>query len=59
MMNDFDGRTPLSQMEFKHSPFWIQVHDMPLLCMTKTVGMKIRESMGNVEDIDVARDGAR
>ena len=44
-------------MDFKQSPFWIQIHDLPLLCMTKTVGMKIGESMGTVEDIDVTGDG--
>jgi hypothetical protein len=58
VINEFDGRIPPSQMEFKQSPFWIQVHNMPLLCMTKTVGLKIGESMGTVEDIDVTGDGA-
>lgn len=36
-LNDFDGLKPPSQMDFSHSPCWIQVHDMPLLCMTKVV----------------------
>jgi hypothetical protein len=48
---------PPTQMQFQHSPFWIQVHDMPLLCMTKGVGVKIGESLGEVEDVDVAGDG--
>jgi hypothetical protein len=49
---------PSSQMKFTHSPFWIQVHDMPLLCMNKVVGTRIGESMGTVEDVDTAIDGA-
>jgi hypothetical protein len=57
VLEDFDGTTPPTQMKFQYSPFWIQVHDMPLLCMTKGVGMKIRESLGLVEDVDVAGDG--
>jgi hypothetical protein len=45
-------------MEFSHSPFWVQVHDMPLLCMNKAVGLRIGESMGEVEDVDVLGDGS-
>jgi hypothetical protein len=57
VINDFDGTTTPAQMDFSHSPCWIQVHDMPLLCMTKAVGTKIGESMGEVEDVDVGKDG--
>ncbi|XP_059457118.1 uncharacterized protein LOC132186993 [Corylus avellana] len=57
VLNDFDGSIPPAQMQFTHSPFWIQVHDMPLLCINKGVGTKIGESLGTLEDIDVAGDG--
>jgi hypothetical protein len=57
VLNDFDGSVPPSQMEFTHSPIWVQVHDMPLLCMNKVVGTKIGQSMGTLEDVDVAGDG--
>jgi hypothetical protein len=57
VINDFDGKITPSQMVFTHSPFWIQVHDMPLLCMSKTVGTKIGNSLGELEDVDMARDG--
>jgi hypothetical protein len=36
----------------------VQVHDLPLLCMNKGVGLKIGASLGEVVDIDVAGDGA-
>jgi hypothetical protein len=57
VLNDFGGITPLAQMDFSFFPCWIQVHDMPLLCMTKVVGTKIGESLGEVEDVDVGKDG--
>jgi hypothetical protein len=57
VLNDFDGKVPPSQMDFSHSPFWIQAHDMPLLCMTKGVGTKIGSSMGALHEVDVAGDG--
>jgi hypothetical protein len=58
VLNDFNGMKGLTQMNFKMSPIWVQVHDMPLLCMNRGVGMKIGASMGEVEDVDVAGDGA-
>jgi hypothetical protein len=57
VLNDFDGSKPPSQLEFNHSPFWVQVHDMPLLCMNKNVGTKIGNSLGDLEDVDVAGNG--
>jgi hypothetical protein len=57
VLNEFDGQCPPAQMTFTHSPIWIQVHDMPLLCMTKGIGMKIGASLGDLEDVDVAGEG--
>lgn len=58
VINDFDGKTLPSLMAFTHSPFWVQVHDMPLLCLSKAVGMKIGSSLGVLEDVDMAGKGA-
>jgi hypothetical protein len=55
LLNELDGNVPLSQMQFTHSP--LQVHDLPLVCMNKSVGTKIGESLGSLLDVDVAGDG--
>lgn len=57
VLNEFDGRIPVTQVEFTHSSFWVQVHDMPLICMNKMVGAHIGESLGDLEEVDVAGDG--
>jgi hypothetical protein len=57
VLNDFNGRTPPSQLDFTLSPIWVQVHDLPLLCMNRSVGSKIGASLGKLEDVDVAGDG--
>ena len=57
VLNEFDESTLPSQLEFNHSPFWVQVQDMPLLCMNKSVGTHIENSLGKLEDIDVTGDG--
>jgi hypothetical protein len=41
VINEFDRSIPPSQMVFMHSPFWVQMHNMPLLCMTKGIREKI------------------
>jgi hypothetical protein len=53
VLNEFDGITPPSQLDFSHSPFWVQVHDMPLLYMNKNVGTKIGNSLGELQEVDV------
>jgi hypothetical protein len=45
------------QMDFSSSLFWIQVHDMPLICMNREVGYKIGASIGVVEEVDVTGEG--
>jgi hypothetical protein len=57
VLNDFEGKTPPSQMEFHLTPCWIQVHNMPLLCMSRTVGTKIGETLGIVMEVDAVEDG--
>jgi hypothetical protein len=56
-LSEFDGGIPSSQWNFTTSPFWIQIHDMPLICMTKAIGSKIGESLGILEAVDTEGDG--
>jgi hypothetical protein len=41
VLTEFDGKIALSQIDFTHTPIWVQVHYMPLLCMNRGVGIKI------------------
>jgi hypothetical protein len=43
-------------MDFLLSPIWVQIHDMPLGCMNRSVGTQIGSSMGKVEDVVEAED---
>lgn len=56
VLNEFDGKTSLSQMDFTHTPIWIQIHDMPIGCMNKGVGRKIGETLDCVEQLAVVDD---
>jgi hypothetical protein len=57
VLKEIDENTPPSLMEFSNALFWVQLHDMPLTCMNREVGMRIGRSLGVVEDIDVTGDG--
>jgi hypothetical protein len=57
ILNELEGQVPPSQMEFIHTPVWIQIHDMPLHCMSRAVGTKIGETLGVLEEVDAAADG--
>ncbi|KAL5555259.1 hypothetical protein UlMin_037495 [Ulmus minor] len=35
-----------SKMSFSNTPFWIQLHNIPVLCMSKTVGSILGNMMG-------------
>jgi hypothetical protein len=54
---EFDGSIPFSQWNFSTSPFWIQIHELPLICMTKSIGSKIGHSLGVLETVDIAGEG--
>jgi hypothetical protein len=57
ILKEVEESIPPAQMDFSKSPFWIQVHDILLICMNKHVGLKIGESIGRVEEVDVTGEG--
>jgi hypothetical protein len=58
VLNKFNGLVAASRMDFRHLPFWIQVHDMPFLCMSRAVGTRIGDTLGMLKDVNVRGDGA-
>jgi hypothetical protein len=59
VLKELEEHIPPTQMEFSHALFWVQGHDMPLLCMNSDIGYRIGESIGKVEEVDVTGDGVR
>jgi hypothetical protein len=37
-----------------HVIFWVQMHELPLVCMTREIGQKIWSTLGMVEEVDVS-----
>jgi hypothetical protein len=57
VLKEVEDSIPPTQMDFTQSLFWVQVHNMPVICMNREVGHRIRATMGMVEEVDVTRDG--
>lgn len=58
IIHEFDGSISPAQLVFSHSPFWVQIHDLPLICLTRGVGRKIGESLGKVLEVEVPGEDA-
>jgi hypothetical protein len=54
---EFDGLTPLAELEFEKAAFWVRMFNLPLACMSKDMGMRIGSTMGDVEEVEVDEDG--
>ncbi|KAL5756272.1 hypothetical protein ACOSQ2_021018 [Xanthoceras sorbifolium] len=44
-------------MEFKWAEFWVQIHNISLICMTKNIGLHLGSHIGMIKDIDVCASG--
>jgi hypothetical protein len=57
VLKELDENIPPLQMDFSKALFWIQVHEMPLTYMNREAGLRIGQSIGIVDDVDVTGDG--
>ncbi|XP_042962692.1 uncharacterized protein LOC122296963 [Carya illinoinensis] len=55
VLKEFDGFTPLKQVNFTSESFWVRFHNLPLSCMTEVRGEQIGSTVGRV---DVQGDGS-
>jgi hypothetical protein len=54
---EFDGLTPLAELEFEKAAFWVRMFSLPLACMSREMGTRIGSTMGKVEEVEVDEDG--
>lgn len=56
-LNTFDGKSAPKDVEFNKEFFWIQLHNIPLGCMTRDVGVHIGSMVGEVVEVDIDEEG--
>ncbi|KAL5776431.1 hypothetical protein ACOSP7_009357 [Xanthoceras sorbifolium] len=51
------GLSDFTDMDFRWVPFWVQVHNIPLICMTKNVRLLLSRHLGTVKELDMGATG--
>lgn len=46
-----EGIGDIKKQDFSHVSFWVQIHDVPIMCMTKEMATELREVIGKVEEV--------
>ncbi|KAK3220215.1 hypothetical protein Dsin_014185 [Dipteronia sinensis] len=54
VLEEPSGKRGIENMVFNYSEFWVQIHRVPLLCMTKEIGHFLGSMVGVVKEIDVS-----
>ena len=57
LIQEFNGELAPKDIEIKWAPFWIQIFNLPLKCMTKEIGWTIGSKLGEVMEVDVSDSG--
>ncbi|TXG73319.1 hypothetical protein EZV62_001898 [Acer yangbiense] len=47
------GASEINDLKFMYVDFWVQIHNIPLICMTKEIWMFLGGMIGKVHDIDL------
>jgi hypothetical protein len=56
-VEDFDGLSPPSEIDFTQAVFWVRMHNLPLAYMGKEIGFQIGAMLGTVKEVDANEDG--
>nr|XP_023871973.1 uncharacterized protein LOC111984577 [Quercus suber] len=58
LLQEFEGERVPKEITIKWTPFWVQIYNLPLMGMTREIGMEIGEKVGMVLDEDVPGKGS-
>ncbi|TXG57136.1 hypothetical protein EZV62_018449 [Acer yangbiense] len=43
----------IANMEFNRTEFWVQIHNLPILCMSEEIGLFLGNMIGEVRNVDL------
>ena len=59
LLKEFEGEQVPKDIQLRQSPFWVQIHNLPLHCRTRETGWAIGSKLGEVVDVDVTESGVQ
>ena len=59
LLKEFEGEQVPKDISIKQSPFWVQIHNLPLMSRTCETGWAIGSTLGEVMSVDVADSGVQ
>ena len=51
------GISDVKKQKFNHVSFWVQIHDVPIMCMSKEMALELGNVIGKVEEIETDATG--
>ena len=56
-MTELKGIRDVNNQQFTHTSFWVQIHNVPFMCMYKGAIQKLGEKIRDVEEVETDDDG--
>lgn len=56
-LKEFDGYTPIFEMDFSTEAFWYNTHDLPIGCINVKIGNHVGSLIWVVQECNVNEDG--
>ncbi|TXG66495.1 hypothetical protein EZV62_007770 [Acer yangbiense] len=57
VLEEPEGKGDISKMKFNRADFWVQIQNVPLMCMTVEIGRFLGDIIGKVKDVDGGGSG--
>ena len=57
ILTEPQGTGELSKLNFSRAPFWVQIHNIPIVCMTVETGEILGKRIGKVLEVDSGSTG--
>lgn len=51
------GIGDIKNQSFTHTTFWVQIHNIPIMCMNKEAIQKLREKIGTIKEVETDEVG--
>ncbi|XP_042950030.1 uncharacterized protein LOC122282137 [Carya illinoinensis] len=53
LLKEFDGLIQISKLDLVKAPFWVRIHDLPLIAQNEYIGKLVGSALGEVLEVDL------